>query len=89
MPPDERAPSSGRRSDESIHREVRAQLARHPDVDTSEIDVLVEAGEVTLQGTVEHRDARWLAEDVVRAVSGVSLVHNHLRIQNRSRLADR
>jgi hypothetical protein len=69
-----------RRSDESIAEEIRESLARHPDLDATEVEVLVEGGEVTLTGRVEDRDARWLAEDIVDSVSGVSLVHNRLRV---------
>jgi osmotically-inducible protein OsmY len=76
-----RGPLSYRRSDERLRDEIREQLIRHPDVPTGEVEVLVEGGEVTLQGTVEDRDIRWLVEDLVEAVSGVSLVHNRLRIE--------
>jgi osmotically-inducible protein OsmY len=48
-------------------------------LDASAVEVEVEGGEVTLTGHVEDRDARWLAEDVVESVAGVSLVHNRLR----------
>jgi len=69
------------RSDESIRNEVCEALTRHPDLDASDLEVEIEAGEVTLSGRVEDRDARWLAEDIVEVVSGVSLVHNQLRVR--------
>ncbi len=78
-----RGPRTYRRSDESIHEEICETLTHHPDLDASEIEVLVEGGEVTLQGSVEDRDMRWLVEDLVEAVSGVSLVHNQLRVARR------
>ena len=68
-----------RRSDESIIEDIRASLVRHPDIDGT-VEVQVEAGEVTLAGKVDHRDDRWLVEDLVASVSGVSLVHNRLRV---------
>jgi len=68
-----------RRSDESIREEICASLTRRSDLDASAVEVEVEGGEVTLTGHVEDRDARWLAEDVVESVAGVSLVHNRLR----------
>jgi osmotically-inducible protein OsmY len=68
------------RSDESIIADIWQSLARHPGVSGSGIDVQVEAGEVTLAGSVEHRDARWLIQDLAESVSGVSLVHNRLRV---------
>lgn len=74
-----RQPHFSRRSDDSIRDEIRELLARHPDLGDSQVEVHVEGGEVTLTGRVEDRDARWLAEDLVEPVPGVSLVHNQLR----------
>jgi osmotically-inducible protein OsmY len=68
-----------RRSDESIREEIRVSLSGRPGLDASGVEVEVEGGEVTLTGRVEDRDARWLAEDLVESVPGVSLVHNRLR----------
>ena len=78
-----RGPRSYRRSDETIHEEVCELLKHHPDVDAGDVEVLVEGGEVTLQGSVDDRDMRWLMEDLVESVSGVSLVHNRLRVARR------
>ena len=47
---------------------------------TTGVDETVKDGEVTLSGTVEDRDARWLAEDLAESVSGVRAVHNRLRV---------
>jgi len=55
-------------------------LTDNPDLDATDIDVAVEDGEVTLSGTVDDRDARWLAEDLAEAISGVRAVHNRLRV---------
>ena len=66
--------------DDALREEVEEHLSHHPDIDASDIEVLVESGEVTLQGTVEDRDMRWIAESVAESVSGVSLVHNRLRL---------
>jgi osmotically-inducible protein OsmY len=68
-----------RRSDESIRDEIRTSLCEREDLDASDVEVEVEGGEVTLTGRVDGRDARWLAEDLVESVPGVSLVHNRLR----------
>jgi osmotically-inducible protein OsmY len=75
-----RRPRSYRRSDDSIREEICELLTHHPDVDATEVEVLVEGGEVTLHGSVTERDARWLIEELVESVSGVSLVHNRLRV---------
>jgi hyperosmotically inducible periplasmic protein len=68
-----------RRSDESIRHEIRTFLSQRSGLDVSSVEVEVEGGEVTLSGSVEDRDARWLAEDLVESVPGVSLIHNRLR----------
>jgi osmotically-inducible protein OsmY len=72
-------PDQGRRSDESIRDEIRTSLSQRPGLDASDVEVEVEGGEVTLTGSVEDRDASWMAEDLVESVQGVSLVHNRLR----------
>ena len=78
-----RLPEADRRSDESIQEEICDLLRHHPDVDAGAIEVMVEGGEVTLQGSVGARDARWLVEELVESVSGVSLVHNRVRVAQR------
>jgi len=75
-----RGPKGFRRSDARVLEDVSEALARHGDVDASEIEVRAEAGEVTLDGSVSDRRAKWLAEDCVLAVPGVRDVRNNLRI---------
>jgi osmotically-inducible protein OsmY len=77
-----RGPRSYRRSDSTIHEEICETLRANPDLDASEIEVTVDGGEVTLTGSVESRDARWLAEDLVESVTGVRAVHNRLRVSH-------
>ena len=69
-----------RRSDDKIHEEVWELLSNNADLDASEIELHVEAGEVTLTGSVDSRDARWLAEDLVNSVTGVREVTNRLKV---------
>ena len=69
-----------RRSDDKIHEEIWELLSNNADLDATEIELHVEAGEVTLAGSVENRDARWLAEDLVNSVSGVREVTNRLKV---------
>lgn len=71
-------PRDDRRSDERIGEEVSEALTRHPAIDASGIAVRVVDAEVTLEGEVEDRRARRLAEDIAEQVRGVSDVHNHL-----------
>ena len=75
-----RGPRGYRRSDERIHEEVAERLAQHGQIDASDIDVSVDNGEVTLEGTVDSRWVKRLAEDVADSVTGVTDVHNRLRV---------
>lgn len=77
------AQSGGASDDDRIRVEIRRRLAQRWDLDASDIEVQVEGGEVTLAGTVAERDARWLAEDLLETIPGMSLVHNHLRLSDR------
>jgi len=50
-------------------------------LDATGIQVQVENGEVTLTGTVESRQAKRLAQDILESISGVRDIHNQLRVQ--------
>jgi hypothetical protein len=75
-----RGPKGYQRSDARIHEDVCDRLTDHPQIDASEIEVEVQHGEVTLTGTVDSRYVKRLAEDVAETVSGVTDVHNRLRV---------
>jgi PleD family two-component response regulator len=77
-----RGPKGYRRSDDRIREDVNEELTRHPDIDPSDIEVRVEQCEVTLTGTVDHRHAKRLAEDLAERVSGVTEVHNQIRVKS-------
>ena len=55
-------------------------MLQHGELDASEIEILVTSGEVTLQGTVQDRYDKRLAEDLAEQVSGVREVNNQLRV---------
>ncbi|HEU5059376.1 MAG TPA: BON domain-containing protein [Kofleriaceae bacterium] len=76
-----RGPRGYRRSDERIREDICDRLTEDHDIDASDIDIKVEGGEVTLEGTVEERRLKWLAEEIASRCSGVVDVHNHLRVQ--------
>jgi hypothetical protein len=78
-----RGPRGYRRSDERIMEDVCDRLSWHPDIDASDIDVRVENGEVTLEGTADTRREKRLAEDIAESVWGVVDVHNRLRLRPR------
>jgi osmotically-inducible protein OsmY len=75
-----RGPQFQRRSDDKIYQEIWELLSNNPDLDTSELQLHVESGEVTLTGSIDSRDARWLAEDLVNSVAGVREVTNRLKV---------
>ena len=79
-----RGPKGYTRSDERIREDVNDRLSDDPFVDASEIEVTVSSCEVTLSGTVDSREARRRAEDVVEQVSGVRHVQNNLRVQQQT-----
>lgn len=77
-----RGPRGYRRSDARIHEDVCERLTHDSHVDATEIEVAVEAGEVTLAGTVDSRSARRRAEDLAESVSGVAYVQNNIRVRD-------
>jgi osmotically-inducible protein OsmY len=77
-----RGPSDYTRSDERIREDANDALTHDHLVDASQITVKVEKGEVTLQGTVDSRQAKRHAEDAVDHVSGVKHVQNNLRVHD-------
>lgn len=69
------------RHDDRIREDVKSRLELNENVDASEIEVLVEAGEVTLQGSVETRHMKELATGIVESVPGVHDLHNRLHVR--------
>jgi hypothetical protein len=76
-----RGPEGYQRSDERIMEDVCERLTQHGQLDASRIRVEVRDCEVTLEGTVDSRGAKRMAEDAVESVSGVRDVQNNLRIR--------
>lgn len=77
-----RGPKGYRRSDERIHEDVCERMTAHGGLDARQIELIVENGEVTIEGTVEDRPAKRLAEDLAHSVGGVEDVHNRLRLSH-------
>jgi hypothetical protein len=75
-----KGPKGYKRSDERIREDVSDILERNGELDASEIEVVVVAGEVTLQGEVTQRRDKRLAEDLIEDLPGVKDVHNRLRV---------
>ena len=75
-----RGPKNYQRSDDRIREDVCERLAMDHDVDASEIEVNVQDGIVSLNGSVNERHAKRLAEDICESVRGVKDVQNNLRV---------
>jgi osmotically-inducible protein OsmY len=75
-----KGPRDYRRSDDRIMEDACDRLSDDSFVDASNIEVKVNASEVILSGTVESREAKRRAEDIVESISGVANVQNHLRV---------
>jgi hypothetical protein len=77
-------PKGYRRSDERIREEVCDRLCSRWDIEARGIEVSVANGEVTLAGDVPERRMKLRAESVADEVSGVSDVHNQIRVSSKS-----
>jgi hypothetical protein len=78
-----KGPKGYRRSDQRIHEDVCDMLERDPEIDATDIEVVVAAGEVTLSGTVDDRWSKRRAEDIIEELPGVRDVHNQLKVGTR------
>jgi hypothetical protein len=76
-----RGPRGYRRADERIREDVCEFLTEDGHVDASRVEVRVEDGEVTLEGSVDSREQKRRAEDLAEIVLGVVDVHNRLRLE--------
>lgn len=83
-----RGPRGYRRSDERILDDCNDRLTDDPWLDASDVSVDVKEGEVTLSGTVENRQAKRRAEDLVDDISGVRNVQNNLRVRQQGESQD-
>lgn len=77
-----RGPKGYRRSDERIREILCEHLTEDPSIDASEIQVTVKDCEVTLEGFVNDRRAKWWAEELAHRSRGVKDVHNRLKIRS-------
>jgi len=75
-----KGPKGYQRSDERVKEMISERLRDDPHVDASEITVTVSGGKVTLEGTVDSRQAKNSAEDIAEQC-GCEHVQNNLRVQ--------
>lgn len=74
-------PDGYRRKDESIREDVCETLLWNPEVDASEIEVIVQEGLVSLKGFVDSRHAKRTAERIIDHIPGILDIHNQLIIK--------
>ncbi|HEX3000615.1 MAG TPA: BON domain-containing protein [Armatimonadota bacterium] len=67
-------------SDETIANMVKNALASDPRVGSMDITVHSYHGRVQLQGDISSASQKLAAEEIARAIPGVTSVHNHLRV---------
>lgn len=75
-----KGPKGYTRSDERILEDLSERLAEDDDIDASDVAIRVDAGKVTLEGSVEQRWIKHRIEDMAEACRGVVDVVNHLRV---------
>jgi len=76
-----RGPQGYQRSDERVKEDINERLTQHGQINAQDIQVEVNNCEVTLNGTVNNRQTKRMAEDIAESVWGVRDVHNQLRVK--------
>jgi hypothetical protein len=76
-------PAGYSRPDDKILQDINDRLTWNGQIDATDISVTVTAGTVVLNGSVDSRRDKRLAEDIADTVSGVWDVQNQLRVRNR------
>lgn len=67
-------------TDEEMKIDIQSKLARNPDIDIADLEIDVDAGVITLKGTVDAYWKKLHAEDIVTPEPGVVLIENHLAV---------
>jgi osmotically-inducible protein OsmY len=76
-----KGPKGYRRSEERIREDAYDRLTDDDRVDATNIQVQMEGDDVVLSGSVNSREEKRRAEDLVERVSGVRNVQNRLRVE--------
>ncbi len=79
-------PQGYQRSDQRIEDDVNSRLAQHGHLNAANINTDVNNGVVTLNGSVDTRREKRLAEDIADSVPGVIDVHNNLKVTGKSQM---
>jgi len=75
-----KGPSDYRRSQDRIREDICDRLTDDDRIDASHVRVQIEDDAVILSGTVNSREEKRRAEDLVESISGVRNVENRLRV---------
>jgi hypothetical protein len=76
-----RGPKGYRRSDERVREDVCDRLHHLGDIDSSDVEVKVQNGEVILTGSVPDRWMKYQIETISEHISGVNDVTNQIRVR--------
>jgi hypothetical protein len=76
-----RPPRNYQRSDDRIREDLCDTIVRSGDIDAGDVEVEVKGGEVTLSGTVDHREDKRRIEDIAEQIFGVRDVHNQIKVR--------
>lgn len=66
---------------EPTGQEVASRLTQHGQVDASNIEIIIDDGEVLLEGTVDSEETKRLAQEALESIDGVKSVQNSLQVQ--------
>ena len=82
--PDVRRPRRDGPSDRVLWAVITERLDAHRRLDLRDVEVLVRDAEVTLNGTVRHKEDKRRIEDIAD-IEGVRHLQNNLRVRERAR----
>ena len=80
-----KGPRGYKRSDERLREDVCDRICDNADIDASDLEIKVKNGEVTLEGNVQSRHEKKIAEEIAEQVSGVNEVMNQIRVHAREK----
>lgn len=75
------APRGIERSDAQLYEDICEALLRHDHLDSSDVGVAVQAGLVTLEGSVPERFMRYVIEDLAAGHPAVGEVDNRIKVR--------
>jgi osmotically-inducible protein OsmY len=83
-----KGPKDYKRSEERIKEDVCDRLSDDDLLDATDVQIQVQDNEVILSGTVNEREQKRRAEDLVESISGVTHVQNNIRVNRSGGITD-